>query len=202
MTKAVITGDLIGFSTKSRKAKEVIISEIQNILETLSDQDAKYEMYRGDSIQGVLPEKDALRHMLYIKSAVNAIDTKEKIDIRLSVGIGEIEYMKESIGQSEGPAFHISGRNLDNMKYQTLSMASQDESFNVLWHTMLALAEEIIGDWTTASAKVVNRLLLNETETTISGVLGISQPAVNKHKKQAGWYAIEKMLNFYNQNYK
>ena len=103
--------------------------------------------------------------------------------------------------ESDGTAFHHSGRTLDKMKEngKKLALTTTDYSLDQSWTVILALMDQITDKWTVSSAELIHELLDNEKEVGISEKLGISQPAVNQRKRYAGWDAIKAMLAHYEQ---
>jgi len=144
------------------------------------------------------------------KAAINKITLSNKkskssskiVDIRMSIGIGSIEYEANVVRESNGPAFHYSGRGFDNyMKKNDIKtyIRTDDDNLNDEFKTSLKFLDYLIDKWSIASAEVVYYLLQGFTETKIAERLGISQAAVNLRKKAAGWDEIQSLLKRYEQ---
>ncbi|MDI1234535.1 MAG: hypothetical protein PSX81_09655 [bacterium] len=177
----------------------------------------KSELYRGDSFQCLLSDiSTALRVAILIKTYIRSLNPSEPYDIynrripdkpktilrpqwlfdtRITIGIGEVESEMKSIATSDGEAFHISGRLLDEIKgsKQTIAMRTNDEHNDEL-ETEMVLLDYIIARTTALQCEVVNLKLLDYTETKIANILNIQQSAVNQRSNSGGWYAIEKMV--------
>lgn len=206
MVKAVITGDLISSSNFDNEKRRQIQLKLNAVLDKIFELDeTKFFVYRGDSIQGIVndPAK-ALRNAILIKAALKSLQFEDgkrssTVDIRIAIGIGEINFYGGNIQESDGTAFQYSGRELENLKKssRSLSLIYEDNGKNKIWLVILSLMDEIMNKWTTSSAEIIYHLLLNKNETTISETLKISQPAVNLRKKHAGWDAIKEVLEYY-----
>ena len=209
---AVISADLLSSSTYPEGLLEQAIialnKEFQSI-SSLSSPKAVFEIYRGDSFQGIVytPE-DALLFSLLIKTAINRLHLNEKenaraykreADLRMAIGVGTYDFKRDSILESNGQAFQFSGRTLDEMKKENrkLKIKTPNEYINGEFDTSLYLFDMLSDKWSTASAEVIYYLLKGFKETEIAEELGISQSAVNQRKKAAGWEAIEFLLKRY-----
>ncbi|MDT0641731.1 hypothetical protein RM553_02700 [Zunongwangia sp. F363] len=209
---AVITADLINSSGYSQQLLTRVISvlneEFEKIQEKEGEERANFRIYRGDSFQGVIqnPEK-ALHLSLILKAAINKISTSQssgkafskEADSKIAIGIGEYDFLRDSVAESNGQAFQFSGRTLDEMKKstRTIMLKTPDENINGEFDSSLLLLDTFIEKWSTASAEVVFYLLHGYKEQEIADKLEISQSAVNQRKKAAGWDAISSLLKRY-----
>ncbi|MDX9771377.1 MAG: hypothetical protein RBT19_13535 [Tenuifilaceae bacterium] len=210
--KAVVTADIIDYTKlSSNDATRVIdtISSVFNNPKALSsvrtNLNATFSIKRGDSIQveiGV-PE-DALKVALLLKTAVNAVNlTPEKkrnkpmVDMRIAIGIGEIDAQRSDVNISSGEAYEHSGRTLDTMKKskRKILIKTHSEQWDNEINTELALLEEIMKGWKITSAEVLYLTLLGLREKDIEAELGITQSAVNQRKANAGWSGLEALIN-------
>lgn len=201
---AVITADLID-STKYRSAflEEVLDTlkkEFETIEEIFSAKTISFDIYRGDSLQAIIhnPAK-ALWIALVLKTRLNALPINNgntKTDLKIAIGIGNFDVVRNEIRESNGEAFHLSGRALDSMKDngRKLILATNNAEVNAEFDTSLALFDFIVERWSVASAEVIYYLLHGLKETEIANTLTISQSAVNQRKKTAGWEVINSLL--------
>lgn len=207
---AVLTCDLIESRSFSAADRSYIVEKLKQKLAKWGPANGgEYIIYRGDSIQAVVENSDgALRHGLYLKSLVKSLrlsnsQRKSVVDIRISIGIGELDYKGDTLLDSDGSAFQHSGRRLDQMKQsdEGLTLTTSDEEINEEWSVILTLLESVIDGWSLSSAEIVN-VILEDSELPIEKVLGISQPAVSLRKKHANWNAIEKTLAYFESQFK
>ncbi|MFP2994913.1 hypothetical protein ABN763_03335 [Spongiivirga sp. MCCC 1A20706] len=212
---AVITADIIDSSTYDPQSYEFIIGQLKAearlIQEDFKEAEVHFEIYRGDSFQLVINDAHkALQAAIRIKAAINKIvliskkskSASKMVDIRMSIGIGAIDYEADLVRESNGPAFHYSGRGFDtfikNSNIKTL-VNTENNNVNNEFKTSLKFFDYLVDRWSIASAEVVYYLLQGFTETKIADMLGISQAAVNLRKKAAGWDEIQSLLNRYEQ---
>ncbi|WP_295180784.1 hypothetical protein [uncultured Christiangramia sp.] len=209
---AVITADLLNSTKYSAEllteVLDIINAEIEGI--EMKYKNSKFELYRGDSIQGVLEPVFSFRSALRIKTAVNKLRSQEAIhsnsyrieaDLRISIGIGKIGFKRDSIMESNGEAFQFSGRTLDEMKKtgRKMTLTTGINEINNEFDNAFLLFDTITDKWSSASAEVIYYLLKEMKETEIADTLGISQSAVNQRKKAAGWDAILSLMERYEQ---
>ncbi|WP_026916139.1 hypothetical protein [Christiangramia portivictoriae] len=209
---AVLTADLLNSTKYSEDFLTQVLDALKSEIEGIasSDKNTNFELYRGDSIQGVIEPIASFRSALRIKTAVNklrsqtAIDSNSyriEADLRISIGIGSIEFERDSIRESNGEAFQFSGRTLDEMQKtgRKMMLKSAIDAVNAEFDNTFLLFDTITERWSTASAEVIYYLLKGMIEIEIAEALGISQSAVNQRKKAAGWDAIESLINRYEQ---
>lgn len=191
--KAVITGDIInssGFKTSVwlKKLKETL-SENANEL--------KWEIFRGDSFQLIVEPQNAVESLFLIKSGIKTI---KGLDVRMALGIGEIDHRSKKITESNGSAFVNSGRSLESLKKETLSVQSNDEGFNEAFGVMIGLADFIAKGWQPATSEVIYTALKNPemSQKELAKALNKkSQGNISEALKRGGYEEITKIINWY-----
>lgn len=177
----------------------------------------KSEFYRGDSFQCYLQSAEqSLRIALMIKTYIRSINPsaphvitrtnssiKRKsvllplqiVDARVALGIGDAVVRKE-LAISEGVAFELSGRLLDDLKNrkQGFGIASDDLNNKEL-ETEAILIDALLAKNTALQCEVINWKLDGFSETEIANNLNINQSAVNQRSRSGNWNAIEAMVN-------
>lgn len=204
-TIAVLTCDFVDFSKLKKIDRTAIIDQLHLYLEDKNQSEEKnFHLYRGDSIQAVVPVSQALYEAVALKAWLKSIQLNMAkktsiLDIRISIGIGTMDYEGKSILESDGSAFRFSGRKLDEMKQnkESLAITMASDEGNEQWAVILSLLTFVIDSWTIASAEIVDLLLKDYSDTEIQSHLGISQPAVSLRKKHAGWTLISKTLLYF-----
>jgi hypothetical protein len=219
---AIITGDVVSSGKIKPASRQKLFEAINDLLKKMKRKWIReFETYRGDSLQcaTVSPEK-SLRVALIIRSFLKAYpptnarfktnQRKKKsmlkgyfstsFDIRLAVGIGKIDFInKKKISNSDGEAFRLSGNTLDELKQnnQKLGVKTFNKDFNHQTEHSILLLDGLIEKWTQNQAELVYYKLQNKKEDEIAELLGISQSAVNQRTKTAQWYAIEKLIAYF-----
>ncbi|WP_428655162.1 SatD family protein [Runella sp.] len=205
---AVITGDIIE-STKLKAAERKKLLQNLDLFfkkfssETENELNLKipFEVFRGDSFQGMLetPE-ESLKICILLRSYLKSqYYSGQDLDARIAIGIGKVSFKSAKLSESDGEAFHNSGRLLDVLKKQPQKIGIQSpwKTVNDEINIGLILLEGIIGKWTSLQADVIYLKLLGMTEMTISSTLKIAQPAVNQRAKAASWTAVEAFIKRY-----
>jgi hypothetical protein len=209
---AILSGDLIDSSHYKAKTLKSVIALLKkefNALEKVYPNEIMtFSIYRGDSFQGVVENISlALPIALQIKAAVSSYTESTEqpknalpvAGIRISIGIGQANYQKNALAESNGEAFQFSGRTLDAMKSEGTQMAltTKLDEVNAEFKVHLKFLDAITDRWSTASAEVVYFLLKGYKERDIASALNRSQAAINQRKKAAGWDEIKLLLERY-----
>ncbi len=216
----IITGDIVSSQSIAPDIRQKLFEDINVFLKDLKKKwISSYETFRGDSLQcDVKSPELSLRVALVIRAFFKAYIPHEEqesmvkedrptkgyfstdFDIRLAVGIGEIDFIKKNkITSSDGLAFRLSGEALDELKQQSnrLTVKTYKNDFNEQIEAPVLLLDALIQKWTQNGAEIVLHLLQNKKEEEIAALLNISQSAVNQRKKNAQWFAIEKLIQYF-----
>jgi hypothetical protein len=205
--QAVITADIVDSSSLSSDQTDIVLNAIHSLLDDYKNVrvniEDKFIISRGDSIQIELDSAaQALNIAMLLKATVNKISFREVkrqspvVDVRIAIGIGDIESKRELVNESSGSAYINSGRMLDSMKKEKrlFSIKTNNSFWDEEFDAEFKMLEVILSGWKITSAEVVYLLLLNYKEKEIQEKLKISQSAVNQRKKAAGWNGIDALL--------
>jgi hypothetical protein len=197
MFKAVITGDIIHSSQLSDYSKITLMDEVNEVLNSFGKKKImRAEIYRGDSFQCLINQpKNALRIALSIKTYIRSLSDESVYDARLSIGIGKVDLVMKQLSLSNGEAFHISGRLIDEMKKHKkgISIASAD-NYNAELQMESILLDALLAKTSALQCKVINLKLNGHTEIQIANLLKITQSAVNYRSNSSNWNAIDAMV--------
>lgn len=211
MNYAVITGDIVESSRLSDKQKAKLnqalkdaFGDIKHFSNNQTEALPQFNIFRGDSFQGLLAD---LPHALKAAILIRALlrnhqpdDIQHNWDARIAIGIGEVDYLPENISEGDGEAYQNSGPVLDNLKTDFRSaIQTSDKNINNEFKASCALLDAVIAKWTPNQAETVAMLLKGMTPKEMSKKLDISQAAIHYRMKGAGWFAVEALLNRYNQ---
>ena len=208
-TVAVVTGDII--NSKEIQDKTHLIKSLDELFRFI---EAKYqfiypfEMFRGDGLQGVLKNpRYTLRVTLLLKSGLISKSTdRQMYDMRISSGIGVMEFAQKDVKTANGRAFELSGTELDKMKLsgKTLSVLTEIEKLNETLSLLNTFAEIVIQKWSKNSAEAVFlSLSTGFTQTEVAQRLNISQSAVQQRLAVANYEAIISYIRYFeNLNWK
>lgn len=185
--KAVLTGDIV---RSQDFPAEIWLGALKDTLNDASGD--LWEIYRGDEFQILMDRpEEAFIKSLQIKSALKKIPD---LDVRIAIGLGEVDFKAEKLAESNGSAFVNSGRLLERIKTEKNNLAVSspvidfDETFNLIFIWMGQLTD----NWSTVSAEIMNIFLkqpeINQEEAARQ--LNITQSSVSQRLKRAGYEQI------------
>ena len=209
---AVITGDIAGSSRLQGEQRIKLLNNLKrsfgNVEKLLGKSVMAYpfEIFRGDSFQGVLkvPES-ALKASVIIRATIRSsfkTTLKNAFDARIAVGIGSISlFPDKSSGEGDGEAYRNSGPELDMMekKNRLLVVKTPWEEVNRELNVECALLDVIISRWSIEQAEVLLMHFEGLTQQQIAENLNISQPGVRKRIEKANIDEIEMTLTRFEQ---
>lgn len=193
--KTIITGDIVN----SRKlSSKIWIEGLKRLLHTIGKNPLEWEIYRGDEFQlEVKNPEDALMIAIHIKSYFKSV----KLDVRMSIGFGEITYKAKKISESNGSAFTRSGKVFETLKKQKINLAinSGNEAFDTEINLMVRLALTFMNNWLAQSAEFVLTAIENPSlsQEEIGLKLSINQAAVSRRRKRAQFDLVMEMEQYF-----
>ena len=197
---SIITGDIIN----SRKlASKVWIDDLKAFLSDKGKTPSDWEIYRGDEFQMEIKNpEDALLAAFQIKAFLKTL----KVNVRMSIGIGDKTHQAEKISESNGSAFIRSGEVFETLKKQktTLAINSGNAQFDQEMNLMLRLGLTVMDNWLAQSAEFVLTAINNRSlsQEEIGQQLGINQAAVSRRQKRAQFDLIMELEQFYRKKIK
>jgi hypothetical protein len=219
MRTAVISGDIIAFTSLSDKGRALVEEKLKRLLEVLNREYKVYSrLIKGDYLECVIPEPEsALRVALIIKtylkslSANGLVSEKDKkrlkffktYSIRLAIGYGELSRYDPEKGIIDGEAIYLSGRRINEeathkkeriVIKNTLFFVSNSENLNKEFEPLLTLIDFLLSKATAKQCEVLYMKLMNYNEEAIAAKIKKTQPVVNHHSMSAGWNSIEKAV--------
>jgi hypothetical protein len=200
MNYSIITADIVNYTKLAQTSEGNLIDDFTKWTKKMSVfSGVKYEIFRGDSFQCIIPNLNQALKICLLNRAYFLMLSKNKngLDLRQSIGVGEINSLQKTLSRSDGEAFRYSGRLFDEMdkKGNRIVFKSSFPEIDAELNTSLTLLEAIIQGWTSTQAEVFFYKLQGKKEKEIAEQLNISQPAVNRHLKAVSWSAIERLLN-------
>lgn len=206
---AVLTGDIVGYSRTERSQRRRIVDALKASLQQVdavlpSQAGFRFQMYRGDSFQGVMGEpQSALRAAVLIRaglrSKVRPVRRRLAPDCRIAIGIGAIDSPpRKAVSEGDGEAFRRSGPALDSMKGdRRLLVNSPWPEVDRELAAECALLDLLVGRWSPQQAEAMIAHLRGVTQADTAKMMGISQPAVVSRLKAAGGSAVEGLCERY-----
>lgn len=200
----VITGDIVNSSKileagQRDKLLQIMYQTIEDLKQSFEEPHIRIDIFRGDSFQ--ILTKEAFQSIVFavmFRACLIANSTKEiRWDARLGIGIGEGEYLVDRVSESDGEAFHLSGKAFDNLgKGQSMSVLTPDKDFNLELKVSTAFADDIISNWTSAQANIFYQLRMNSniTQKQLATTMDITPQAISKLRITSKEHLMEHYL--------
>lgn len=211
-TYAVVTGDIKNFTKLSDERRSKLIVDTEKLMKTMVKNTSDAQVFRGDSYQFILEDitqvlKKCIQLVCWFKlnsdnftaGRKSITDPGVQLGTRLSIGIGEIAYKGKNVLDSDGEAFHLSGRKFDQLnKDDIITITTHDDKNNEVFDMLLLFMNSIIRGWTKTQAETIYLLLEKDdnTQEQIAKKLKMTQPAVAFSLRAAKWKEIEKGINY------
>lgn len=195
----IITGDITGFTKVPSDKRENLINSIRTLITSWVDpKDA--QIFRGDSFQILFTDtKDALKRAIQLRCCLKqqVISGSLKLDARMAIGVGQIAYYGNTVLDSDGQAFHLSGRAFDLMEEdEFLKIVTPDDELNEQLNVICRLMDALINGWTSSQAEVIFFVLENHTQQQMADHLKVGQSAINNRLRLAKWKEIERTIRY------
>jgi hypothetical protein len=182
---SVITGDIVN----SRKVPTTIwLNHLKPELNHYGPGPEFWEIYGGDTFQFRID--DPLQAFIAALKVKTIIKKVKPLDVRLAIGIGEMNYKSDRITESNGTAFIHSGEKFGQLKKekQTMAVKSPWPEFDTTINLCLKLGMLLADNWTLKSAEVVNLKLLHPdaSQDELGTILGnLKQNAISTRLSRA-----------------
>ena len=182
---SIITGDII--KSRAQINPEKWINQLKTTLTSLTNNQASWEIYRGDSFQIEIKDiSESFISVVYIKACIKTI---KNLDVRLAIGIGNKSYKGKNITESNGEAFMFSGETLELLKKekQNLRIKTNDLEIDNELNLYFKLALIAMDNWTVNTAEIVKLSIENPNalQSELGKLIGINQNAISTRQKRA-----------------
>lgn len=198
---AIITGDIIN---SSKVDIDKWLPLLKETLKRFGKAPKEWDIYRGDSFQLKIDDPAyAIEVALIIKASIKTI---KKLDVRMSIGLGDVTHSASRITESNGTAFIHSGERFETLKKDKINLAikSNWEHFDLDINMFLKLALLTMDQWTENSAEIINLALLNpdKSQAELGSIIGIKQNTVSTRLKRSAFDEIQAMNALYRKKVK
>jgi hypothetical protein len=197
---SIITGDIVN----SRKLSSGLwIDGFKALLNKFGKTPIDWEIYRGDEFQLEIKQAE---ESLFVALQLKAYFKKLKLDVRMSIGIGDKTYSGQKISESNGTAFLRSGEVFQSLKKQKVNLAvnSGNMDLDKDLNLKLRLASTFMDSWLPQSAELVLTAMQNPnlSQEGLGQMLGINQAAVSRRRKRAQYELVLEIENDFRQKIK
>ena len=183
----VVTGDIVNSTNISVSDRDRLLSVLNTLLaNSVPLGERNTAIFRGDSFQIKLSQPgQAARVALSIRSGLmhnTPAEVSVLWDARISVGVGEEAYVGDDVGKSDGEAFRLSGRRLDDMKEARLSFLSSSDFVNEELAIEGAFVDDIVSHWSRNQAFVAYQFFQSEvpTQQSIARKMRVTAQRINQ----------------------
>lgn len=185
---AIITGDIVNSRVKDiKKWLPILESALKHYTE-------KFDIYRGDSFQLKVDLNVAIEAIFYIKARIKSIG---ELDVRMGLGIGEIDYIDSHIKKSSGEAFIFSGEAFESLNKDLALVKSNWDHWDQSTNIILGLCMEIANKWTANMAETVAEAIGNPavSQLELARLLRRKyQSQVSTELTKASWTKLNKSI--------
>ena len=201
---AIITGDIVNSTNIPIESRDLMLNILQAIPEKLAPiSDVSFEIFRGDGFQiGVLQVDEAVRCALAVRAWLRSnkpIDSNNILDARIAIGIGTLDYESDSLSTSDGEAYRLSGRLLDEMNKSRFKIMTSWKEVNEELGLATLFVDDIVSGWTQSQSEII----LAHLQTPVSHIelakkLNLSRQMVDKSLKASK----KELIDTYDQRFK
>lgn len=215
MRRATVSADIIRSTSLDAHATRLMHEHLHQFLARMEERfdNCWGRIIRGDGIECVLgDERLALRVALMLKCHIKAFNAKtdryvyaafgpryffNRFGVRIAIGFGDLRTNDKDIGIIDGAAIYNSGRLLDSMSRRmrtNIVVAGDDCPSMKIVQTIATLCDTILTHATSKQCEVLFMRMQGMSELEIAERLKITQVATNGHLRRAGWYALERAM--------
>ena len=194
---AVISGDVINSTKLSSEQFDQLLNRIKEIQTWISEGNKSnvHSIDRGDEFQTVVHDiENALRYTIIYRVAIKALG--KLFDSRISFAIAPNADLRESVSESMGAAFVLSGRGLKNLKNERLLFNSEPAELSENFNLLFKYLDKQLTELTSRQCEVLLPMLkTNEglSITELSKKLNIADATASKSLKASGWSLINEL---------
>ncbi len=189
MTYAVITGDVINSSIDYKNKQKELLKKIKSVYHYLQSTYSealpyKIDIFRGDSFQFIIVNSAISLRLI---AAFWLFAKGNHLELKLSLGLGDIDYLKKTkISESNGEAFLLSGKGLEEMSTeQFINIKLKEQASNDCIQAYMELLNIYLNSLSEKNALAVfGRLIgLSLEESVPLWPQKISTQSISKHRK-------------------
>ena len=193
---SILTGDIVNSSKLTKEQLTSVLKKLEQFLEMQSKlhSNMEFEFFRGDSVQIKLNDPQS---SLMLATQIRIFVLSLESDIRISIGLGNINEPGERLNTSTGQAFVFSGHSLDNMKIKSRFVF---KSASKTLDSDIAVATEsitaIINNWTLNRTKTVLYMMLGTSREDVCKKFNIKNVTLSKTLSSANYSTLKMILEW------
>ena len=200
----VISGDIVNSTKLTSEQFEELLKRIKEIQKWISEGDSKnvHSIERGDEFQSVVHDiESALRYTLLYRVGIKALG--KEFDSRISFAIASNSDLRDSVSESMGAAFVLSGRGLKNLKNDRLYFNSDVFKLTEHFDLLFKYLDRQLTELTSRQCEVMLPMLQDNDILSVNDLakkLHIAAATASKSLKASGWPLVNALnCRFINQ---
>ena len=194
---AVISGDVANSTKLSSEQFEQLLKRIKDIQQwiTAGNSSNAHSIERGDEFQTVVHDiENALRYTIIYRVGIQALG--KAFDSRISFAIASNADLRESVSESMGQAFVLSGRGLKSLKSERLLFNSDRLELAQRFDLLIKYLDRQLTELTSRQCEVLLPMLQTDDDLSISELaqtLKVATATASKSLKASGWPLISEL---------
>ena len=194
---AVISGDIVDSTKLSSVQFDELLKRLKEVQKWISvaDPSNAHSIVRGDEFQSVVNDiEHVLRYTILYRVGIKALG--KEFDSRISFSIAPNADLRESISESMGEAFILSGRGLKALKSYRVTFNSDSAELTEHFELLFKYLDRQLTDLTSRQCEVMLPMLQTNDELSISELaekLGVAIATASKSLKASGWPLISEL---------
>ncbi|GGP76878.1 hypothetical protein [Shewanella ulleungensis] len=194
---AVIVGDVVDSTKLTSTQFEQLLERIKSIQALICEGHSAnaHSIERGDEFQSVVHDiENALRYTIIYRIGIKALG--KAFDSRISFAIAAHAELRESVSESMGPAFVLSGRGLNALKNDRLLFSSDNVVLTEYFDLLFKYLDKQLTELTSRQCEVMLPMLQTLEDLSISELaekLDIATATTSKSLKASGWPLISEL---------
>jgi len=205
---AVITGDIVASSRLSsgnrEKLYQIMVESSEFLRKAFEDAiQIDVDIFRGDSWQMLLSKPEqALRLALFYRAMLRAKMESHRFNTRMAIALGCVDFIPaKRVSEGYGEAYKLSGRALESIpKANNMCFVYAGNKQEKILDVVVQLIDAVSSRWSDKQALAVTGALRGWKQEKIAETWWkkkVSQQAVAQHLARAGWYSVEKGIQFF-----
>lgn len=194
---AVISGDIVNSTKLTSEQFEKLLKRIKDIQKWISvgNSSNAHSIERGDEFQSVVHDIEcALRYTIIYRIGIKALG--KEFDSRISFAIASNADLRESVSESMGKAFVLSGRGLKALKSDKLVFNSDRFELTEHFDLLFKYLDRQLTELTSRQCEVMLPMLQSNEGLSINELaerLDVATATASKSLKASGWPLISEL---------
>lgn len=200
----VISGDIVKSQALRSEQLEVSLSRLHEYLETLKERNLVkvFDIFRGDAFQIVTTKPQSICVVAVLLRLFMA-SANTPVAVRQSIAIGRVERLQQSVKLSTGEAFVLSGRGLDSMQSQLMTLQLGNNQSSAALSLTTRLLDALLSEFSKNECEVLSLYLLKSyvdgeamTHANLAKVLNRSRSHITRQLNKAYYELVVEYLDY------